>query len=275
MTGREGSGRNAASGGRNRGSDQRRSGESDAPANPQEPESNPPDLPAPEERSIGWLDRFFGVQRTDSGPIRAGEGGTGDQPGAGNTNATTATSPEAVASEFTQSNVPQAAVADLDMPPPPRSRPTNRVAAVTNTTLNDNLEQLLRQHRAGSGDVRISLMWNNQNDLDLHVVDPRGEEIYYQHRTAHSGGLLDIDMNASSPLRSPAVENVFWPERGAPVGTYKVFVNHYRQHDRANETAFTVRILVRGRTADFSGTIRFGERKKLVHQFTLGPAGGS
>ena len=119
-------------------------------------------------------------------------------------------------------------------------------------------------------------MWQNKNDMDLHVVDPNGEEIYYSHRTARSGGLLDIDMNASPPLVSPAVENVYWPERGAPSGTYKIFVNYYRKHEPGiNQTPFKVRLLIKGHTTDFSGVASFGEYKKLVHQFTLAPASAS
>lgn len=150
-----------------------------------------------------------------------------------------------------------------------RLRRTNPPAPPLPNDLRDNFEELLRQHHAGSGDIRISLMWNNKNDLDLHVVDPNGEEIYYQHRRARSGGLLDIDMNAGTPLVAPAVENVYWPERGAPRGTYKIFVNFFAMHDTVNATPYTIRVLIRGRTSDFTGTINAGTPKRLVHQFTI------
>ncbi|MCI0534625.1 MAG: hypothetical protein L0Z50_05300, partial [Verrucomicrobiales bacterium] len=47
----------------------------DSPANPRPPAQVAPSLPAPPERSIGWLDRFFGGE-TASRPPQAGEGGT-------------------------------------------------------------------------------------------------------------------------------------------------------------------------------------------------------
>lgn len=262
----------SGAGNRGRGLGSRRPGEaSNSPANPQLPDQASSGLAASPERSIGWLDRFFGGQHTD-GPIQAGEGGTGSgQPGSGNTNITTASpTNEPVASEITQAQ-PSPPRPLTDQPPPAPPRDTNRAAPPSNATLNDNLEQLLRQHRAGTGEVRISLMWANRNDIDLHVLEPGGEEINYNHRRSRSGGLLDIDMNASPPLRTPAVENVFWPTRAAPIGAYKVYVNHYRKHDVVDETAFTVRVLVRGRTTDFRGSIRFGQPKQLVHQFTLAP----
>lgn len=265
-----------ASSAENQGSEENESGrrsgtDSDLPANVRNPDTPGPDLDAPPERSIGWLDRFFG-RTPDAEPMRAGEGGTGTQPGAGNPQPAVVppTNPP-TAAESTQRDPSPNLPRELEPVPPETSRTTNRPVPPNQATLNDNLERLLRQHNAGTGDLRISLMWSNHNDLDLHVVDPSGTEIYYQRRRSETGGLLDIDMNASPPLRNPAVENVYWPTRGAPAGRFRVYVNHFRMHDRVDETPFTVRILIRGRSTDFRGSIRFGEDKRLVHEFTLTP----
>jgi hypothetical protein len=245
----------------------------DTPANPQLPANNGPELLAPEARSIGWLDRFFGQQRAAAATVRPGEGGTSEQlPGAGNPNVAPATSTnETVAAERTQAEVATAPLPLDELPAPTSTRSTNPPGPARRSELRDNMEELLQQHHAGSGDVRISLMWSNRNDIDLHVVDPNGEEIFYGHRAARSGGLLDIDMNAAPPFRVPAVENVYWPERAAPPGTYRIYVNHFRRNGSENVTPFRVRLLIRGRTTDFTGTLRFGELKKLVQQFQLAP----
>ncbi len=47
-----------------------------------------------------------------------------------------------------------------------------------------------------SGDVQLTAAWSTRADVDLHVVDPIGEEIYYNHATSDSGGRLDHDANA-------------------------------------------------------------------------------
>ena len=245
---------------------------SDSPANPQEPDQTFPELAAPPERSIGWLEKFFGLQTPAGGPIRPGEGGThAFAPGAGNTNMpAVASAPPPPATDLTGTNGTNIVPIVRDEPPPPSvRRETNAPAALETVRLRDPIEEMLNRHHAGSGDVRISLMWSNFNDLDLHVKDPRGEEVFYGHPTSTSGGLLDIDMNRAKPFHNPAVENVFWPTRGAPTGLYQVFVNHFRCNGPQDVTPFTLRVLVRGRTQDVRGSIRFGEPKKLVHQFTV------
>ncbi len=135
--------------------------------------------------------------------------------------------------------------------------------------LSDSFEARLAAAGARSGDIRISLMWNNVNDLDLHVFDPLGDQIFYQNRKVRSGGELDIDRNAQRPLTQKPVENVYWPEKGAPSGRYRVFVHHYRNNGAPDPTRFVVRVLVRGKSKDFTGIVRAGERPKLVHEFRV------
>ncbi|MEX2143577.1 MAG: hypothetical protein WD740_03205 [Anaerolineales bacterium] len=99
----------------------------------------------------------------------------------------------------------------------------------------------------GTGDVQVTLRWENPVDLDLHVIDPSGEEIYFSHPSSLSGGTLDVDANAGCDNDAP-VENVFWPAGGAPFGGYQVYVKYFRDCGYTGANAYSVTILVDGQT---------------------------
>ncbi|MDA0255714.1 MAG: hypothetical protein O3A18_12630 [Planctomycetota bacterium] len=130
-----------------------------------------------------------------------------------------------------------------------------------------------RLARAGarSGAIQVSLAWNNFNDIDLHVVTPSGEHLFFGHSRSLCGGHLDVDMNASGPDTRDAVENVYWPKRFAPAGTFKVYVHHFSQHDTVDATPFEVHVLVDGVTQSYTGQVRSGERAILVAEFKRRP----
>lgn len=83
----------------------------------------------------------------------------------------------------------------------------------------------------GTGKVQVTLIWDNEVDMDLHVFEPNGTEIWYASPgPTATGGRLDRDDNVcGTPNRGPGgVENVFWPnDVNAPTGTYRVQVVEY------------------------------------------------
>ena len=100
-------------------------------------------------------------------------------------------------------------------------------------------------------DVRFSLIWNNLNDLDLHVITPSGEEIYFGEKTSRCGGKLDVDRNVSGETRQP-VENVRWKTGKAPKGEYRVLVNYFGTHESSQQpTHFKVEAYVGGQLQHF------------------------
>jgi hypothetical protein len=96
----------------------------------------------------------------------------------------------------------------------------------------------------GSGEVQVSVSWDADSDVDLHVVDPNGEEIYYGATTAvTSGGALDLDSNAGCSIDGVRNENITFAE--APPGDYEVRVDYYASCDVA-ETNYVVTVQLPG-----------------------------
>jgi len=110
------------------------------------------------------------------------------------------------------------------------------------------LKARLEREGASSSDVQISLMWNNYNDLDLHVVCPSGAE-----------------------TRKP-VENVFWEDGKAPAGKYQVYVHYYKKHNKRRSkdpTKFQVIVNQGGDLLEYNGELSHGDSIMLVAEFNL------
>jgi len=146
-----------------------------------------------------------------------------------------------------------------------RSGRKSRSAGKRGGGLGDFGERLAREG-AKSGDVQVSLIWNNTNDLDLHVMCPSGERIYFRNKRS-CGGELDVDMNASGTFSREPVENIVWADTEAPEGTYRVFVHHYRNNGNADPTKFEIAVTVNGGTKKITGQVTFGQARVLVHEF--------
>ena len=80
--------------------------------------------------------------------------------------------------------------------------------------------------------LRVVLSWDtDMTDIDLHVVSPDGQHVWYGDRVAANGGALDVDVTTG-----------FGPEiyaHPAPMpGVYHVYANYYGAGER--EDAITV-----------------------------------
>ena len=135
----------------------------------------------------------------------------------------------------------------------------------------EELRARLEREGARSSDVQVSLMWNNYNDLDLHVVCPSGERIHGGNRKSACGGHLDVDANVRPDSRKP-IENVVWPEGEAPAGAYQVFVHYYKKHKKRRSkdpTKFQVIANAYGDLMEYTGELTFGEEIQLVCTFNV------
>ncbi len=116
----------------------------------------------------------------------------------------------------------------------------------------------------GTGDVQITLTWDTFADIDLYVVDPFGETIWYGNRSSGSGGQLDVDdINGFGP------ENIFWPDGRAPSGTYRVWVDYYAFSSFTGPTNFTVRIKNGANVDTFGGQLIGPDDRRDITTFSF------
>jgi hypothetical protein len=81
-----------------------------------------------------------------------------------------------------------------------------------------------------TGSITVTLTWNleNQNDVDLHIVEPNKTQVYYGNKTGNSG-YLDVDnVNGFGP------EHYYTDCNKLQAGEYFVGINYY--NDSANPT---------------------------------------
>ncbi len=75
-------------------------------------------------------------------------------------------------------------------------------------------------------DLRIVLMWDaDDTDIDLHVLEPSGEEVFYQNKRSQTGAMLSYDVTTG-----------YGPEeylhKKAPAGEYKIMSNYFASHQQ-------------------------------------------
>lgn len=125
--------------------------------------------------------------------------------------------------------------------------------------------------------IRATLIWDTFDDLDLHVVTPTGEHIFYGAPKSRCGGELDVDRNRGGPETRTPVENIRWPKGTAKPGKYRVFVQNYAHHERepAN-VSFRVELDIDGKVETYRGVMKRGVTKgpsdQTAFEFDYTPA---
>jgi uncharacterized protein YfaP (DUF2135 family) len=86
--------------------------------------------------------------------------------------------------------------------------------------------------------LRVVLSWDaDGTDLDLHVISPDGQHVFYGARNAGNGGSLDVDVTTGY---GPEI----YANPSPPQGVYQVFVNYYGAGTDADAKIITAQIAV-------------------------------
>ena len=149
--------------------------------------------------------------------------------------------------------------------PPPRQPPPEptRVTPPPPTPQQDDADRA-RREGARSGRVQIILAWDDRNDLDLVMICPSGERLFYGKREA-CGAELDVDRNAGNPTTTP-VENIVFAADPAP-GRYRIIVSHFRNNPPAPASSpYRVTVKREGRPDQvFTGRVAARQQVEVGH----------
>jgi hypothetical protein len=151
--------------------------------------------------------------------------------------------------------------------PPPRPRPPEppRVTPPPPAPRQEDADRA-RREGARSGRVQIILAWDDRNDLDLVMICPNGERLYFDHRQA-CGAVLDVDRNAgNNPLTPTPVENIVFAAEPAP-GRYRIIVWHFQNNPPAPASSpYRVTVKREGRPDQvFTGRVAAGQQVEVGH----------
>ena len=149
-------------------------------------------------------------------------------------------------------------------PPPPPPRRVEQPASPQPPRQED--AERARREGARSGRVQIILAWDDRNDLDLMMICPNGERLFFDHRRA-CGAELDVDRNAgNSALIATPVENIVFAAEPAP-GRYRIIVWHFQNNPPAPASSpYRVTVKREGRPDQvFTGRIAAGQQVEVGH----------
>ncbi len=123
-----------------------------------------------------------------------------------------------------------------------------------------------------TGPLRITLIWDNDDDLDLWVTDNDGGTVSYRNHTVPSGGFLDRDDNVGVcgfDAEAGGVENIVWDP--APAGTYTIRLSNYNDCSVGTPANYTIQVFRGGELVDeVTGTTDSdtGPNDTFVDEFT-------
>jgi hypothetical protein len=131
------------------------------------------------------------------------------------------------------------------------------------------------------GDPQFTLIWNTDGvDLDLHVIEPGGKEIYWEDPKGARGGELDVDNT-----KGYGPENVYWLVESdgpgsekvkgpGPPGVYKWYVVYWGGFGGIPKpTHWQVRVKHAGQVNVYHGKMKSLNEHSKLHTLTLEPPG--
>ena len=100
---------------------------------------------------------------------------------------------------------------------------------------------------AGTGRLQVSLSFDTPKDVDLILIEPNGEWVYYGNPYSENGGMLDVDSNAACDIDNINNENIFYGDDAyVEPGEYTVYVDMYENCNTDYATNFVLTVFYNG-----------------------------
>ena len=129
-----------------------------------------------------------------------------------------------------------------------------------NTTAEERAEQV-----GNDGEIKVTALWDFPGDVDLHVTEPDGTELWFRNmKHRRTGGELVVDI---IPGGRGSAENIYWTN---PLhGQYSVEVVMYNiSSDAPNGGIVNVVVKVNGEVETIPVRLSMGGQRVLVKRFT-------
>lgn len=109
-------------------------------------------------------------------------------------------------------------------------------------------------------DIRIIMNWNQMDtDLDLHIIEPNGEECYYGHKDTEAGARFSKDFTQGYGPEQYLIRN-------AIKGKYQIKTNYFGESRLTENGPATVMVEIyitkAGKTSKTLKTIQLGKIKE-------------
>ncbi len=148
-------------------------------------------------------------------------------------------------------------------PPPPEPEPQ---PPPPSPPADSEYDRRLDREGVQDREVMVTLIWDNVNDIDLHIICPNGQRISYVDMQG-CGGRLDVDANGGGPQTRNPVENISWGTN-APPGQFRVEVHHYANHGAPDPTPYRVRVRIGDEERYYNGILTPNQRRGVT-TFTI------
>jgi hypothetical protein len=141
--------------------------------------------------------------------------------------------------------------------------------------------ELIKGVQVKVGDPQFTLIWDTDDvDLDLHVLEPGGKEIFWEDPKGNKGGELDVDNT-----RGFGPENVYWLVESdgpgsdkvkgpGPAGVYKWYVVYWGGFGGlARPTHWQVRVKHDGKVTVYHGKFKALNERSKTYTLSVEPKG--